>query len=344
MPSKKNKNKKSQKQSNNNVLYGVIAILAVIGLGFLAFPKFYADERNQETVEGLVETFGKRMQYVNLVAENPDDLSVSMEEQYGKLIDDPLMLLTWMRNPQNAPGRQAYSPWPDRIEILSTEKISDTKYQVKGNIVEITEDNLSDECMGVGGVDTEIEGCVLEGFSSKRPITFVIEKTNHKGKPWLITEVKMGQYTITNEPNWQTTVNESQSFSYEYPSSLGTNFLEIKNLPPEVTATKNINSRLTCKTTKDGADLDKTVVKESINNNEYCITTEKKESDGESYRDYIYATVNEDYGLVEVKLAIQYPDCDKYEETEEREACKTEEDEFDLNSIVDKIVNSFKEN
>jgi len=341
MSSKKTKTK----EQNNKLVMAVIAILVLGVMAYVLLPKFHAEEKNMATVQNLVETFGKRLQNVNLAQKDQDTLSLSIEENYGKLVENPLMLVNWLRNPANAPGRLTSSPWPDHIEILSTSKLSDTKYEVNGNIVEITKDDLSENCTGVAGVDTEIEGCELTGFALKRPISITVEKTNHKGNPWLMTEVTLGQYTISGsgETPWQTTINEGQNFTYEYPSSLDSKFVKIKNLPPEVTATKNINSRLTCNTTKEGADLDKSVVKETINENVYCITTEKEDNDEGLVKNYSYETVNDDFGLIAVNLAINYQNCDDLESKEKQE-CLDEEKKFDLNSIVDKIVASLKSN
>lgn len=124
------------------------------------------------TVESVVESFGKKLQMVSLQAPK-DILEKSMKENYGGLVSEAL-LEKWMGNPLEAPGRLTSSPWPDRIEIQSTQKLSESEYEVKGKIIEITSAE-------------QISG----GAAAKRPITLIVRKP---GKSWLIDDVTLGDY------------------------------------------------------------------------------------------------------------------------------------------------------
>lgn len=79
-----------------------------------------------------------------------------MQENYGDYVS-PALLAKWLNDPLNAPGRLTSSPWPDRIEILSIEPLSEYAYEVEGEIIEITSVEKAS-----GGV------------AAKRPITFVV--------------------------------------------------------------------------------------------------------------------------------------------------------------------------
>lgn len=68
-----------------------------------------------------------------------------------------------------AQGRLTSSPWPERIDILNIEKLSESAYKVQGEIIEVT------------GVE--------EGIAAKRPIILTAEKTEGH---WLITGVNKG--------------------------------------------------------------------------------------------------------------------------------------------------------
>jgi len=126
---------------------------------------------DEEAVNSLVEDFGKRLQLVSLLA--PEDvLEESMQENYGEFVA-PSLLKEWLKDPVNAPGRLTSSPWPDRIEILGTEKISEGAYEVKGEIIEVA--NGSDEIV------------------EKRPITLVVEKIDGK---LLINDTSIGENSI----------------------------------------------------------------------------------------------------------------------------------------------------
>jgi hypothetical protein len=59
------------------------------------------------------------------------DIEKSMDENYGGYVT-PELMKKFLSDPENAPGRLASSPWPDRIEIASAEKISEGLYKVGG--------------------------------------------------------------------------------------------------------------------------------------------------------------------------------------------------------------------
>lgn len=129
-----------------------------------------------EEVINVVENFGRKLQMVSLQAPQ-DILEQSMRENYSEFVSGEL-INKWLTDPLNAPGRLTSSPWPDRIEILNTDKISDNEYQVEGNIIEITSvENESGE------------------IAAKRPITLKVKKIDES---WLINDVVMGEYESTS--------------------------------------------------------------------------------------------------------------------------------------------------
>lgn len=133
------------------------------------------DEADKKAVTDTVESFGKRLQSVSLLAPK-DILEESMKESYGNLVSQEL-IEKWISDPLYAPGRLTSSPWPDRIEILTVEKSSENEYEVKGEIIEVTSTEKTD-----GGV------------TSKRTITLTIKRFDDK---WLIANVILGDYVET---------------------------------------------------------------------------------------------------------------------------------------------------
>lgn len=94
-------------------------------------------------VKNLIEDFGEKLKMVSLLA--PEDiLNESMEENYGEFLSHTL-LEEWKENPQKALGRLTSSPWPERIEILDTKKVSEVKYEVKGEVIEVTSSETKDD-------------------------------------------------------------------------------------------------------------------------------------------------------------------------------------------------------
>jgi hypothetical protein len=152
------------------------------------------DAVDKQSVTNLVDNFGKKLQLVSLLA-SEDVVKKSMKENYGDLVT-PALLAKWQSDPQNAPGRVASSPWPDRIKILSANKSSNDTYEVKGEIIEVT--------------STEK---VSGGVAAKRPITCMVKKS---GKNWLIDAVTIGEYVKAGAVVYK---NTQYGFNFTLPAS-----------------------------------------------------------------------------------------------------------------------------
>lgn len=147
---------------------------------------------DEAAVKSVVEKFGKKLQFVSLLG--PEDvLEKSMEENYGEFVS-PTLIEKWLKDPVNAPGRLTSSPWPDRIEISNIEKTPDGKYEVEGEIIEVTS--------------------VDNGESvAKRAVTLVVEKIEGK---WLITEAELGDYEDTDSVVYE---NTRYGFTFSLPET-----------------------------------------------------------------------------------------------------------------------------
>lgn len=143
-------------------------------------------------VTQLIEDFGKKLQQVSLLS---DTAGSSMQENYGPYVDAKL-LAKWQADPQNAPGRLVSSPWPDRIEVQSVDKLSDTSYIVKGEIIEVT--------------STEAE---TGAAAARRVITLTV---SYNSKTWLITDVTLGDYVAGTSITY---VNDNYGFTFTLPIS-----------------------------------------------------------------------------------------------------------------------------
>jgi len=121
-----------------------------------------------ESVKSLITNFGEKLKMVSILA--PEDILMkSIEENYSEYISTNL-LEKWKQDPKSAPGRLTSSPWPDRIEILDLEKVSENEYEVTGEIVEVTS---TDQSNGKA--------------TSKIPV--VLKVINDNGK-WVIDDVQ----------------------------------------------------------------------------------------------------------------------------------------------------------
>ena len=173
-------------------IFSVGCTTAQIKLGAESQKHVQETQNNDEdAVNRLVEDFGKKLQLVSLLA--PENvLGESMQENYGEFVS-PTLLEQWLKDPVNAPGRLTSSPWPDRIEILGTEKISEGAYEVKGEIIEVA--NGNDEIV------------------AKRPITLVVEKIDRK---WLINNAQIGEYEDASSAVYN---NTQYGFTFSLPES-----------------------------------------------------------------------------------------------------------------------------
>jgi hypothetical protein len=151
-------------------------------------------EGEKETVANLVQDFGSKLKQVHLLA--PETvLAASIQDSYSDYVTAEL-LAQWLNNPENAPGRQLSSPWPERIDVLKVEKLNQYVYRVKGEIIELTSVELANG-----------------GFAAKRPITLQVEKIDNN---WLITAVTLGTYSETDSIVYE---NDEYGFSFTLPES-----------------------------------------------------------------------------------------------------------------------------
>ncbi|OPX86795.1 MAG: hypothetical protein A4E53_02827 [Pelotomaculum sp. PtaB.Bin104] len=152
------------------------------------------DEGDRQAVASLVQNFGSKLKMVSLLA--PQDIvGKSMQENYGSLVT-PGLLAKWQGDPQNAPGRMVSSPWPERIDIKTNQKIDVGTYEVTGEIIEISSAEQA------GG-----------GVAARRPITLIVKKAHDS---WLIDSVTLGAYVGTNSTIYK---NSQYGFTFALPKS-----------------------------------------------------------------------------------------------------------------------------
>ena len=129
---------------SKKVLIGIIVVVIVVGLAITGITlgnkrlrALTADEKSQITT--LVEDFGKKLKSVDLLS--PEEMIVqSIQQNYSPYLTANL-LMKWTFDPYQAIGRFVSSPWPDRIEIDSMERIDDNTVKVKGYVIWVVSGN-----------------------------------------------------------------------------------------------------------------------------------------------------------------------------------------------------------
>jgi putative hemolysin len=167
----------------NKKLLLLIAVVALLGLGAFLFFSFLSKEKkvvfkenidDVSIVKNIVEQFGKKLKSVSL--QSPKEiLEKQMRENYEEFLS-PELLAGWINNPSKALGKDVSSPWPERIDIKNIQRISENKFLVEGDVIEIT------------SVEA-VEG----GKANRLPIVLTLEKRNSK---WVIVDITQGAQKI----------------------------------------------------------------------------------------------------------------------------------------------------
>ncbi|MBA4364839.1 MAG: hypothetical protein C0398_02390 [Coprothermobacter sp.] len=157
------------------VLTVSIVVLIVAGALLLHFvgPRLLGrNERSQ--VASVVEGFGSKLKDVSLSV--PEEVACQEIEQVYAPFVSPHFLSDLMHYPSGAPGRSVSSPWPERIEIVSMEKLDVHTIKVTGNIILMTSVEVT-------------QG----GNAGKTPIVLWVRNTTKNGA-WLIDLLSYGVY------------------------------------------------------------------------------------------------------------------------------------------------------
>ena len=167
----------------------------------------------------------------------------------------------------------------------------------------------------------------------RRSIVLTFSK---EGGAWLISGVQLAEYDPGVE--W-TTATSTDGVEFQYPESLTTQFILPQNWPPTLSVQ---NGNLKCmEGTIDGVSGQPMQTKKiQIEDREYCLATSSDPALGIVYVHMVYATL---YGgkVVQADFTLRYPECMNYKEPN-RSACTKEQGSFDINGVVDRIVQSVK--
>ncbi len=155
------------------IVVGFVLLLAIsVGAYFLfrAPTSLSQDPADVHAIYQVVGEFGARLKYVEMTALQQTTISDVRLNLTG-LITDRLYHL-FMQDMSRIPGRYPSRPWPERIEIISVQKLDTTTYRVHGNQVMMTSDALT-------------QG----GNAGETPITLTVKRV---GGTWLVDDVAGG--------------------------------------------------------------------------------------------------------------------------------------------------------
>lgn len=293
------------------ILAVVVLVGAAIATYFLAgWPTALED---QDAARATVEEFGRKLQSVSILADKTLAAD-AMAREYGPLVT-PALLTKWQNDPTQAPGRVTSSPWPDRIEISGVERESRSRYIIEGHVVEVTNEG--------GALEKEPRE------AARRPITLAVEE---QGGSWRIAEVTLAAYP--GDGNWISSEPTDQDLIYLYPEALPTSFITASEWPPVLEETGSYSC------TESPAAAGTETEKRMVGEREYCVALRSEGAAGSTYRSYEYAFKFGD-GSFRTTFTLRYPQCDNYDEPQ-RGACKSEQANFNVDGVVDRIAQSIQ--
>jgi hypothetical protein len=143
--------------------------------------------------------------------------------------------------------------------------------------------------------------------------------------------------TETSNDLWRTITNED-GVTYKYPKELLAKYISVVDWPPVV---KIETGTYSCKTTpQEVSSMSDITSQRMVDDRTYCVNVKHEGAAGSVYASYIYTTTKNDK-LIKVSFTLQYPNCNNYDE-EQKNACASEREAFDIDSTVDRIVQSIK--
>ncbi len=143
----------------------LIGVLVAMGAFRAPAPNTAVSNAEDVAIRSVIGELGSKFKNVSLLA---PDASVQISAQYSRYIT-PKLLALWQAKPENAPGRQTSSPWPDRIEI-TTVTHKEVSATAKGNVVEVTNADTRD-------------------FAAMYPVVITLEKRDNV---WLVSDWQKG--------------------------------------------------------------------------------------------------------------------------------------------------------
>ncbi len=146
-------------------------------------------ESDEKAVAKLLTDFGSKVKNVSLLAPE-NTVKESIQENYGDYVA-PGLLARWKNDLQNVPGRVASSPWPERIEIVEMNKLSNYRYRIEAVIIQMTSVEMANG-----------------GEAGRRSIILEVEKTENR---WFIVN-----YQNNEAPVYK---NGKYGFSFTLPDT-----------------------------------------------------------------------------------------------------------------------------
>ncbi|MFA5098720.1 MAG: hypothetical protein WC461_00675 [Candidatus Paceibacterota bacterium] len=291
---------------NRKILLVVSGLVLLGGIFYLARPYFSSPKIDESVaVRAVVENFGYALKNVSLLSST---VAQDIKKNYKDFVA-PDLLMQWEADPSKAPGRLTSSPWPDEIVIADIRQFGSGAYDVSGKIIDMTS----------------------TGMSGSRAVEIGVVKFGDK---WLITGISILPY----EENQVLRNYSNGGISFQYPEKLIAQYIYTQEWPPAVRV--NSGTYSCAETPLEKSSLTEVVSQEVVNGRIYCVNVKYEGAAGSVYSSYKYV-VPRNGKLIELSFILRYSNCGNYDEVQ-NQACTSEREKFNINTVVDSIVQTIK--
>ncbi|MBI4778972.1 hypothetical protein HY797_00775 [Candidatus Falkowbacteria bacterium] len=150
---------------------------------------------------------------------------------------------------------------------------------------------------------------------------------------WTISENKND-----SDNNLWATITNDDGITFQYPKELLAKYISVVEWPPVV---KIETGTYSCKTTpQEVSSMSDIISQRLVDDRTYCVNVKHEGAAGSVYSSYTYTTAKNDK-LVNVSFTLQYPNCNNYDEEQSR-ACTSEREAFDIDSTIDRVIQTIK--
>ncbi len=148
----------------------------------------------------------------------------------------------------------------------------------------------------------------------------------------------VNQVPAVNEASWKTLTERQDGLTFKYPENLPASYISTAEWPPKITVA---TGTFACPETSATASLPSRVMKSLVGGTTYCIEAMSEGAAGSVYTSFTYTTDWNDK-LIRIEFTLRYPQCLNYDDPN-RPICQKERESFDLDNLVNSIVQSLKE-
>ncbi|MCX6063355.1 MAG: hypothetical protein NTV26_04075 [Caldiserica bacterium] len=126
------------------IAVGIVLLLVMSVGAYLLFRPSTTTPPNVADINAIYQVvgeFGARLKNV-VITTSDQDVITAVDFNLKQLVTDRLYQV-FVQDKSRIPGRYVSSPWPDRIEIDSTQMLDSASYTVHGRLVLMTDDTVA---------------------------------------------------------------------------------------------------------------------------------------------------------------------------------------------------------